>query len=79
MPLIKEEVVTATRKQRRVENAVWLLIYAGLLMVLTGITVGQMAVPGAPGSWPAGSGLVLVGSLATALGVLLIYIRSRMH
>ncbi|MGA8515782.1 MAG: hypothetical protein WB821_13545 [Burkholderiaceae bacterium] len=79
MPLIKEVVLPATRAQRRVQNAVWVLIYGGLLAVITGITVGQMAAPSLPGSWPAGSGLVLGGSLATALGVLLIYIRSRMH
>lgn len=79
MPMIKEVVLPATRAQRRVQNAVWVLIYGGLLTVLTGITVGQMAAPSAPGSWPAGSGLVLAGSLATALGVVLIYIRSRMR
>lgn len=79
MPMIKEVVLPATRKQRRVQNAVWVLIYGGLLAVLTGITVGQMAPPSAQGAWPAGSGLVVLGSLATALGVVLIYIRSRMH
>jgi uncharacterized membrane protein len=79
MPMIKEVVLPATKKQRRVQNAVWVLIYGGLLMVLTGVTMAQMAPPSPAGAWPAGSGLIVVGSLATALGVLLIYIRSRMH
>jgi uncharacterized membrane protein len=79
MPMIKEVVLPATQKQRRVQNAVWVLIYGGLLLILTGVTMGQMAPPSTAGAWPAGSGLIVVGSLATALGVLLIYIRSRMH
>jgi polyferredoxin len=79
MPMIKEVVLPATKTQRRVQNAVWVLIYGGLLMLLTGITMGQMAPPSPAGTWPAGSALIAVGSLATALGVLLIYIRSRMH
>jgi protein-S-isoprenylcysteine O-methyltransferase Ste14 len=79
MPLIKEVVLPATQKQRWVQNAAWVFIYAGLLLLLTGVAMGRMAAPSPADAWPTGSVLVVVGSLATALGVLLIYIRSRMH
>jgi hypothetical protein len=79
MPLMKDVVLPATQKQRRIQNAAWVCIYGGLLVLLTGLTVYQMAPPAAAGAWPAGCGLIAAGSLATALGALLIYIRSRMH
>ncbi len=78
MPLIKEVKLSATSLQKRVQNAVWLLIYVGLLTLITGYAMGQIGkTHGAPG-WATADTLMLLGSLGVALGVLLIYIRSRM-
>jgi uncharacterized membrane protein len=78
MPLIKEVKLPTTRLQKRVQNAVWLLIYVGLLTLITGYAMGQIGkTNGAPG-WATADTLMLLGGLATALGVMLIYIRSRM-
>jgi DMSO reductase anchor subunit len=78
MPLIKEVKSPATPLQKRVQNVVWLLIYVGLLTLITGYSMGQIGkTNGVPG-WATADTLMLLGSLATALGVLLIYIRSRM-
>jgi hypothetical protein len=53
------------------ERITWALIYGGLLMLITGIVAGEShTILG----WSLGS----VGSLATAAGVVMIYIRSRM-
>jgi hypothetical protein len=73
MPLIKDAIVPATKAQRRVQAAAWVLIYGGLLTLLTGFTL-QPSYPGQ--GWQTGETLMLVGSLATALGAVLIYIRS---
>jgi hypothetical protein len=75
MPLIKDAVVPATKAQRRVQAAAWVLIYGGLLTLLTGFTQ-QRSYPGQ--GWQTGETLMLVGSLATAVGAVLIYIRSLM-
>jgi DMSO reductase anchor subunit len=78
MSLIKEVKLPATRLQKRVQNAVWLLIYVGLLTLITGYTMGQIGkTNGVPG-WATADTLMLLGSLGVALGVVLIYIRSRM-
>lgn len=75
MPLIKDIKVPANMAQSRVQTAVWVLIYGGLLTLLTGFTLhGSDAAPG----WRTADTLMLVGSLVTALGVALIYIRSLM-
>jgi hypothetical protein len=51
-------------------RATWTLIYGGLLMLITGIAAGEShTILG----WSLGS----IGSLATAAGVVMIYIRSR--
>lgn len=75
MPLIKELKVPATTAQRRVQAAAWVCIYAGLLTLLTGYTL-QRTSPA--DSWQTSDTLMLSGSLATALGAALIYIRSLM-
>ncbi len=75
MPLIKEVKLPATKAQRRVQAAAWICIYGGLLSVLTGVTLERSnPVEG----WQTGETLMLSGSLVTALGAALIYIRSRM-
>jgi uncharacterized membrane protein YccF (DUF307 family) len=79
MPLIKEVKLPATKAQSRVQAVVWVLIYGGLLTLITGYTLGQTdkSSAGTTG-WTTGNTLMLLGGLATALGVLLIYVRSRM-
>jgi DMSO reductase anchor subunit len=78
MPLIKEVKLPATRLQKRVQTAVWVLIYAGLLTLITGYTMGQIGQTNTAPGWATADTLMLMGSLGVALGVLLIYIRSRM-
>jgi hypothetical protein len=77
MPMIKDIKIPATKMQSRIQIATWVLIYGGLLTLITGYALGQMA-PGALGVWRTADTLMLSGSLATAVGALLIYIRSRM-
>lgn len=73
MPLIKEVKASNTKTQGRLETAAWVLIYGGLLTLLTGFTL-QRSYP--EQGWQTGETLMLVGSLATAAGAVLIYIRS---
>ncbi len=75
MPLIKDAKLPATAAQRRVQAAAWICIYAGLLTLLTGYTLDSSA---SDTGWQTAETLMLAGSLVTALGVALIYIRSRM-
>jgi hypothetical protein len=77
MPLIKDVKVPNTPKQARVQTAVWVLIYSGLLILLTGITLGTMTVGGE--GWQTSHSLMLGGGVLTALGAVLIYVRSRME
>jgi hypothetical protein len=78
MPLIKEVKLPTTKAQNRVQTAVWVLIYGGLLTLITGYALGLSYKSGAGAGWTTANTLTLLGGLATALGVLLIYIRSRM-
>jgi hypothetical protein len=78
MPLIKEVKVPANKLQSRVQTAAWVFIYGGLLVLITGYTESQMTQANATPGWHTADSLMLIGSLATALGALLIYIRSRM-
>lgn len=55
-----------------VEALVWVLIYGGLLGVCTGLAAERYGLA-------LGEPLVTGGSLVAALGVLLIYLRSRMR
>ena len=71
MPLIKDTPIAADKKHARVQTAAWVCIYGGLLVLLTGITTARTEVG-------LGWALGLIGSLATAVGAALIYIRSRM-
>lgn len=75
MPLIKDVKLPATAGQRRIQSAAWICIYAGLLILLTGYTLdGSVPETG----WKTAETLMLTGSLVTAFGLALIYIRSRM-
>ncbi len=71
MPLIKDTPVPDNKKRARLQAAAWVCIYSGLLVLITGITAGRTD---ATLGWTLGS----IGSLATAVGAGLIYIRSRM-
>jgi hypothetical protein len=78
MPLIKEVKLPTTKAQSRVQTAAWVLIYGGLLTLITGYTLGFADKSGVVTGWTTAHTLMLLGGLATALGVLLIYIRSLM-
>lgn len=79
MPMIKDTPPVTSTRLKRIHIAAWALIYGGLLVLITGITVTQMQPANASTDWQTGDTLVLFGSLATALGAVLIYIRSRMQ
>lgn len=55
-----------------VERLVWILIYGGLLLIILGIATGGTHLI-------AGWSLGAIGSVATAAGVVLIWVRSRMQ
>jgi hypothetical protein len=75
MPLIKDVKLPLTLAQRRVQATAWACIYAGLLTVLTGYTLQEIR---PSQGWDMAENLMLAGSLVTAVGAALIYIRSRM-
>lgn len=55
----------------RLEKWIWILIYGGLFAVILGIAIGRAE--------PAiGWSMAVPGALATAVGVVLIYVRSRL-
>lgn len=58
-------------KPAAVETLVWVLIYVGLLLVVLGLAVQRLEVA-------LGWSLVGVGAVMAAVGVLLIWVRSRM-
>jgi hypothetical protein len=59
-------------KPATVEVWIWTLIYGGLLLFSLGLFVGR-------GDASLGWTLGMVGAVLVATGVLLIYLRSRMH
>ncbi len=75
MPLIKDVKLPLTLAQRRIQAAAWTSIYAGLLTLLTGYTLQEIR---PSQGWHTAHNLMLAGSLVTAVGAALIYIRSRM-
>jgi hypothetical protein len=79
MPLIKETKLSISKMQSRVQTTAWVFIYAGLLTLIVGYTLGKMGVAGAEPRWITAKILLLAGGCATGVGVLLIYIRSLMH
>lgn len=56
----------------RLEALVWVLVYGGLLTLIVGMFMSR-AEDGA------GFALMLAGGIAAAIGVGLIYLRSRLH
>ena len=75
MALIKDTPAPTNQRHARVQAAAWVFIYGGLLVLLTGITLAtQTDSHERVTAWT----LCAAGSLATAVGVALIYIRSRM-
>ena len=62
---------TSNKSIARLHMLIWALIYGGLLTVVLGLSVQRT-------SDPIGWSLVLGGALVAALGVVLIYVRSRM-
>jgi hypothetical protein len=63
--------MTTTKPHATLERWIWVLIYGGLFAVVLGIATGRS--DGELG-WAIG----VPGAVATAVGVLLIYLRSRM-
>ena len=65
-------VPTASGKKRHwIENLTWVLIYGGLLTLVLGLATGRA-------NEAAGWALAVPGAIAAAVGVALIYVRSRM-
>jgi hypothetical protein len=58
-------------KPKSVEALAWVLLYGGLLLLVLGLAVGRAQAT-------LGWSLVAVGAVVAAVGVLLIWIRSKM-
>ena len=71
MAFFKQSGETPPKTLARIHTAAWALIYSGLLSLITGYTAAQS-------DTDLGLKICVAGSLATAVGVLLIYLRSRM-
>lgn len=57
---------------RRVESAIWILLYGGLLTLVLGLFTQRA-------DDDLGLALVVGGGIAAALGAVLVYLRSRMN
>jgi len=62
---------TSSRNIARLQALIWVLIYGGLLTLLLGVFTRRS-------DGPLGWSLTVVGALVAALGVVLIYVRSRL-
>lgn len=71
MAFFKQTGDTLPKNLASIHTAAWTLIYGGLLSAITGYTAAQSDAN-------LGYKICAAGSLATAVGVLLIYLRSRM-
>ena len=72
MSFFKPLTEASTNKSiSRLHSLIWALIYGGLLTIVLGIFVERS-------DEPIGWSMVLIGSIATAAGFALIYVRSRM-
>jgi len=63
---------TSSKRLVRIERAVWALIYGGLLSIVLGLFIDQSGAQDA-------SLFYQIGGLAVGAGVVLIYVRSRLH
>ncbi len=72
MPPVKPPPGTVSHKfVARLEAVTWILIYGGLLTLVLGLWVAKI-------DDDTGSLLIVSGGLAAVVGVVLIYVRSRM-
>ncbi len=72
MAFFKDYKGTTNARLVRIERAVWTLIYGGLLAIVLGLFIDQSGAQDA-------SLFYQLGGLAVAGGVVLIYVRSRLH
>jgi hypothetical protein len=63
---------TPNKSIARLHSLIWLLIYAGLLTLVLGLSAARI-------DHAVGWSLVLAGGIVAAVGFLLIWIRSRMN
>ena len=63
--------MTTSLRTRRIEKLIWILIYGGLFAMLAGAIAHDS-------SGAAGKTLMVVGGVVAAVGVVLIYVRSKM-
>lgn len=66
------DVAGSSRRIARVEALIWILIYAGLLLLVLGMSMMHYD---AALAWPT----MIAGSALAAIGVWLIYLRSKMN
>ncbi|NML48316.1 DUF308 domain-containing protein [Ramlibacter sp. G-1-2-2] len=64
--------MTNRRTLERIDTLVWVLIFGGLLTLVLGIASHDET---AVGGWS----LSVLGALATIAGIVLIFVRSRLH
>ena len=72
MSFFKKYNGTTNLRLARIETLVWVLIYGGLLTLLIGFFMSR-------NEDGAGSALIAAGALVAALGVGLVYLRSRLR
>lgn len=72
MSFFKKYNGTTNLRLARLETLIWTLIYGGLLTLIVGAFMGR----GEEGS---GVGLMVLGAIVAVVGVVLIYVRSRLR
>ncbi len=72
MAFFKSYKGTTNRKLVRLERLIWTLIYGGLLAIVLGYFVDSTQGAG-------GAALYAIGLLVAAMGVVLVYVRSRLR
>ena len=72
MSFFKKYNGTTNARLARMETAIWVLIYGGLLTLLVGMFMSRQ-------NSGSGFALVLAGSLVTACGAVLVVVRSRLR
>jgi VIT1/CCC1 family predicted Fe2+/Mn2+ transporter len=72
MSFFKKYNGTTNLRLARLETLIWTLIYGGLLTLIVGAFMGRSE----EGS---GAGVMLLGAIVAVVGVVLIYVRSRLR